>query len=416
MKYDIIIAGGGAAGFFAAIHMAEAKPNLKIAILERGKEVLTKVKVSGGGRCNVTHAEFIPDELAKNYPRGEKELKGPFHIFCSGDTVEFFEKRGVELKIEEDGRMFPVTDSSQTIIDCFLSEVDRLGVRVLDNHSIKNISKEEDSWFLDTNHGVFTCSNLLIATGSNPKIWNLMEKLGHTIVSPVPSLFTFNIKDSRIEGLMGLSTFATVTLLSNENISLDLAGKGTSSGPLLITHWGMSGPAILKLSAWGARVLYDLHYVFKIEVNWLNETTTDDAFNILKKMKTGYPKKLLMNTKVFDIPNRLWIKLVKSSDIPEGQKWADISNVQLRELAEQLTKGVFKVNGKSTFKEEFVTAGGVDLKEINFKTYESKLQNNLYFAGEVLNIDAITGGFNFQNAWTSAYIVAMAITSEVIKN
>ena len=416
MKYDIIIAGGGAAGFFAAIHMAEAKPNLKIAILERGKEVLTKVKVSGGGRCNVAHAEFIPGELVKNYPRGEKELKGPFHTFCSGDTVEFFEKRGVELKIEEDGRMFPVTDSSQTIIDCFLSEADRFGVQVLINHLIKNISKEKDSWFLDTNHGVFTCSKLLIATGSNPKVWNLIEKLGHTIVSPVPSLFTFNIKDPRIDGLMGLSTLATVTLLSNKNIPLDLAGQSISSGPLLITHWGMSGPAILKLSAWGARLLHDLHYNFKIEVNWLHDTTTDDAFNTLKELKTESPKKLLFNTKVFDIPNRLWIKLVKSSDIPEGQKWADVSNVQLRELTEQLTKGIFQVNGKSPFKEEFVTAGGVDLKEINFKTYESKLQNNLYFAGEVLNIDAITGGFNFQNAWTGAYMAARAIANEVVKN
>ena len=416
MKYDVIIAGGGAAGFFAAIHIAEAKPNLRIAILERGKEVLTKVKISGGGRCNVTHAEFVPGELVKNYPRGEKELKGPFHTFCSGDTVEFFEKRGIELKIEEDGRMFPLTDSSQTIIDCFLSEVNKLGVQVLINHSIKNIYKEKDSWFLDTNHGVFTCSKLLIATGSNPKVWNLMEKLGHTIVPPVPSLFTFNIKDPRIDGLMGLSTLATVTLLSNKNIPIDLAGKGNSSGPLLVTHWGMSGPAVLKLSAWGARALHDLHYNFKIQVNWLNDMTADDVINILKELKTVSPKKLILNTKVFDIPNRLWIKLVESSDIPAVQKWADVSNIQLNKLVEQLTKGVFQVNGKSTFKEEFVTAGGVDLKEINFKTYESKLQKGLYFAGEALNIDAVTGGFNFQNAWTGAFIVAVAITSEMIKN
>jgi len=416
MKYDVIIAGCGAAGFFAAIHIAEAKPNLRIAILERGKEVLTKVKVSGGGRCNVTHAEFNPGELVKSYPRGEKELKGPFHTFCSGDTVEFFEKRGIELKIEEDGRMFPITDSSQTIIDCFLSEVKKLGVEVLINHSIKNISRKENSWFLDTNQGVFKCHKLLIATGSNPKIWNLMEKLGHTIVPPVPSLFTFNIKDPRIDGLMGLSTLATVTLLSNKNISLDLAGKGISSGPLLITHWGMSGPAILKLSAWGARILYDLHYNFKIQVNWLHETNTDATRNILKNLKTESPKKLILNTKIFDLPNRLWVKLVENSNIPATQKWADVSNIQLNKLAEQLTKGIFQVNGKSTFKEEFVTAGGVDLKEINFKTYESKLQNNLYFAGEALNIDAVTGGFNFQNAWTGAYIAAKAIVSEEIKN
>src|SRR5690606_37253900 len=257
---------------------------------------------------------------------------------------------------------------------------------------------------------------LLIATGSNPKIWNLMEKLGHTIVPPVPSLFTFNIKDPRIDGLMGLSTLATVTLLSNKNISLDLAGKGISSGPLLITHWGMSGPAILKLSAWGARILYDLHYNFKIQVNWLHETNTDATLNILKNLKTESPKKLILNTKIFDIPNRLWVKLVESSDIPANQKWADVSNIQLNKLAEQLTKGIFQVNGKSTFKEEFVTAGGVDLKEINFKTYESKLQSSLYFAGEVLNIDAITGGFNFQNAWNGAYMAAKAIVNGVIEN
>ncbi len=407
MKYDILIVGGGAAGFFGAINIAESKPNLKIAILERGKEVLTKVKISGGGRCNVTHAEFIPDELIKNYPRGKKELRGPFYTFCSGDTISFFEKRGIELKTEEDGRMFPITDSSQTIIDCFLSETKQLGVEVLKNHSVKSILKQKEEWILETNQGNFQCSKLLIASGSNPKIWSKLEKLGHTIVSPVPSLFTFNIKDFRIKGLAGVST----------NVSLNILGtKLASEGPLLVTHWGMSGPAILKLSAWGARELNDLNYNFKLQVNWLNDITIDDVLNTLNSTKDVYPKKAVQNVKPFDFPKRLWIKLIEVSMIDVDLRWADISKKQLQELSRQITKGTFQVDGKSTFKEEFVTAGGIDLKEINFKTFESKKHHNLFFAGEVINVDAITGGFNFQNAWTGAYIASQAIINEVSEN
>ena len=418
MQYDIIILGGGAAGFFAAINIAELKPDLKIVILERGKEVLTKVKVSGGGRCNVTHAEFVPDELIKNYPRGEKELRGPFHTFCSGDTITFFEKRGVEIKIEEDGRMFPVSDSSQTIIDCFLSEAKRLGIDILKNHSVKNISKAENKWILNTNQGVFNAKKILIATGSNPKIWKILENLGHSIITPVPSLFTFNIKDSRIKDLAGVSTIASLKVLFNshsfqEEASSTRGGDGVvkleSEGPLLITHWGMSGPAILKLSAWGARELNSVNYNFKIQVNWLNDIGIDEVLTVLNETKLENPKKAVINTKPFDLPKRLWFKLVEAAQIENEQRWADTSKKQLQELAEQLTKGVFLVNGKSTFKDEFVTAGGIDLKEINFKTFESKLHNNLFFAGEVLNIDALTGGFNFQNAWTGAYIASKAI-------
>lgn len=405
-KADVIIIGGGAAGFFTAINAAENNPKLKIIILERGKEVLTKVKVSGGGRCNVTHAEFLPKELTQNYPRGEKELLGPFHTFMTGDTIEWFEKRGVALKIEEDGRMFPMTDSSQTIIDCFLSEAKKFGVEILLNQSVKEIQKDSDHFIINTTTETFSAEKLVIATGSNPKIWQLLEGLGHTVVPAVPSLFTFNIKDSRIIDLPGLSTDASVEVLD---------GKGKtvleSNGPLLITHWGMSGPAILKLSAWGARVLEPLKYHFHIKVNWLNTLSEEEVFEALKESKTMQGKQTLFKYAQFDLPKRLWQNLVKASGIDEKLTWADATRQNLQNLANQLATGIFEVNGKSTFKEEFVTAGGIDLKEVNFKTFESRVVEGIYFAGEVLNIDAITGGFNFQNAWTGGYIAAQSISS-----
>lgn len=401
MNYDVIIVGGGAAGFFAAINIGEQNPDLKIAILEKSKEVLSKVKISGGGRCNVTHAEFVPNELAKNYPRGEKELRDPFHSFCSGDTIEFFEKRGVELKIEEDGRMFPVTDSSQTIIDCFLNEVKKMGIVVLKSTSVNKVQAgTDDAWNVETNKGFFACKKLLIATGSSPKVWNIIKNLGHTVVSPVPSLFTFNINDRRIKDLPGLSSVASVKIPGT---------KLSAEGPLLITHWGLSGPGVLKLSAWGARELNALDYSFKIEVNWLHEYTFEGVLDQLKESGETAGKKMIVNSRPFDLPKRLWASLVVASGINEEQKWAELNKKQMSMLANHLTRSVFQVNGKSTFKEEFVTAGGISLKEVNFKTYESKLYKNLYFAGEVLNIDAITGGFNFQNAWTGAFIAAKAI-------
>lgn len=400
LKYDIIIIGGGAAGFFSAINIADKNPEFKIAILERGKEVLSKVKISGGGRCNLTHACFIPNDLAKFYPRGEKELRGPFHQFCSGDTIEWFDKRGVELKIEEDGRVFPITDSSQTIIDCFLNEVKKHKIDVLTNQSVKSLFNSDEFWKIETNTDVFVCQKIVVATGSNTKIWDFLSDLGHSIVSPVPSLFTFNIKDERIKNLMGVSANTTVKV------------KGTNlkaSGPLLITHWGMSGPAILRLSAWGARELFDLNYQFTIQVNWLKDFNFEEALDELNRIKIENAKKQVDKFCPFDFPKRLWESLLTASKIELTTKWADLSKKHLITLSEQLTNGQFQVNGKSTFKEEFVTAGGVDLKEVNFKTMESRLLPNLYFAGEVLNIDAITGGFNFQNAWTTSYIVSQNI-------
>lgn len=399
-KYDIIIVGGGAAGFFTAINIVEKNPSYKVAILERGKEVLTKVKVSGGGRCNVTHACFVPNDLVKFYPRGEKELRGPFHQFCSGDTIEWFEKHGVELKIEEDGRMFPVSNSSQTIIDCFTNATKKLGIAVLTGQSVQSIFKAADYWKVETNQDTFSCHKLVITTGSNPKIWDLLTEIGHVIIPPVPSLFTFNIKDKRIKDLMGVSAFASVKVKNS---------KLEASGPLLITHWGMSGPGILRLSAWGARELADKKYQFAIRVNWLNEVTLEEAEEKLKELKLEHSKKAVSKKSPFEFPNRLWESLVFASEISEETKWADLTKKQVQNLALQLTQGEFQVNGKSTFKEEFVTAGGIDLKEINFKTMESKIHENLFFAGEIINIDAITGGFNFQNAWTGGFIVAEAI-------
>lgn len=397
----MIIVGGGAAGFFAAINIAEQNPELKVAILERSKEGLAKVKVSGGGRCNVTHAEFIPQELVQNYPRGEKELLGPFHQFMTGDTIEWFEKRGVGLKIEEDGRIFPVSNSSQTIIDCFLNETQRHHVEVLYNHSVKAIKKEFDLFHLDTSHGQFFSKKVLVATGSNPKIWTLLENLGHTIVHPVPSLFTFNIKDERIQDIPGVVALDVSVKVLNTNL--------WSEGPLLITHWGMSAPSILKLSAFGALDLAKRDYKFQIEINFIKQTF-EDCLEILKRLKQDLAKKTVFKSTQFNLPKRLWYKLVLASNMDTETRWADLNKLQLENLANQLTGAIFNVDGKSTFKEEFVTAGGVNLKEIDFKTFESKRCDNLYFAGEVLNIDAVTGGFNFQNAWTGAYIVAQNIS------
>ena len=404
LSFDIIIIGGGAAGFFTAINAAEMAPEARICILERGKDVLNKVRISGGGRCNVTHAEFLPKELTKNYPRGEKELRGPFHNFMTGDTIEWFEKRGVPLKIEEDGRMFPVSNSSETIIDLFLEESKRLKIEVLLKRAVQGLQQKNELWEIATSQETFTAKKLLVATGSNPKVWSLLQELGHTIVPGVPSLFTFNITDSRIKELPGVATNALVKLKRT---------KLETFGPLLITHWGMSGPAILKLSAWGARELSDKKN-FEIEVNWLPETSSEEVEEELMRLKKENAKQSPHKYAQFNLPKRLWQSLVSASGIEVESRWADLNKQQLEELEQQLTHGTFQVHGKSTFKEEFVTAGGVELKEVNFKTFESKVCPNLFLAGEVLNIDAITGGFNFQNAWTGGFLAAKAMTNSAV--
>jgi len=401
IENDVIVVGGGASGFFAAINIAEQNPEVKVAIIERGKDVLTKVKVSGGGRCNVTHAEFIPQDLVTNYPRGEKELLGPFHTFMTGDTIAWFENRGVELKIEEDGRIFPVSNNSQTIINCFLNEANKHNVTVLKNKPVINIEhKGSSKWLVNTKTETLTCKKLIIATGSNPKIWKVLENIGHTVSPPVPSLFTFNIKDDRIKGIPGV-------VAKNVNIKI-VDSNLECNGPLLITHWGMSAPSILKLSAFGALELAKRSYVFSIEVNFI-DMEYNIAMSQLYELKKELNKKKIINYTQFYLPKRLWHQLVLASNIDLETRWVDCTKIQIENLANQLTKAIFNVNGKSTFKEEFVTAGGVNLKEVNFKNFKSKLHENLFFIGEVLNIDAITGGFNFQNAWTGAYIVAQNI-------
>ncbi len=422
--YDAIVIGGGAAGFYGAIHLAEARPDFKIAILEQGSQVLGKVRISGGGRCNVTHAQFNPGLLAKAYPRGERELRGPFHSYHPGHTVAFFQKRGIQLKTEADGRMFPVTDSSQTIIDCFLESISSAGISLFRNTPVTGLALSEveataTGWEVQTKSGSYFAKKLLIATGSSTRMWNILQGLGHQIVDPVPSLFTFNIKDPRIQGIQGISAPARVQLLSRELSGKNVSGviKTTSKrsdsliseGPLLITHWGMSGPAVLKLSSWGARILNDYQYRFRIRVNWMPEYHQQGMYAYLIQVKEVEASRTVFRTCPVDLPRRLWVRLAEASGITSDQKWAGLSKKQLQDLAEQLTSAEFLVEGKSTFKEEFVTAGGVHLKEVSFKSFESKLHRGLYFAGEVLDIDAITGGYNFQNAWTGAWLAARSM-------
>jgi predicted Rossmann fold flavoprotein len=402
-QLDMLIIGGGAAGFFAAIRAAELNPDARVLILEKGKDVLGKVKVSGGGRCNVTHACFIPRDLSRHYPRGEKELIGPFHQFACGDMLDWLDKHGVATKIEEDGRIFPTTDDSQTIIDCFTHTAQRLGIQLRTRQRADEIIPPPEPgglWKVVTPSQTYEVRKLMMATGSNTKIWQLLEKLGHSIVKPVPSLFTFNIKDSRIKDLPGLS-------MPQASVKV-IGSKLESQGPILITHWGLSGPAILKLSAWGARELNEKNYQFSIQVNWPGLQLSDISETI-QHTKKDWAKKQIHKQSLFEIPGRLWRSLCLAGHIPEQQRWADLNKKQLQELARQIGVCEFQVNGKSTFKEEFVTAGGVDLKEINFKTFESKLHPGLFFAGEVLNIDAITGGFNFQAAWTGGWLAGRAM-------
>ena len=401
MKKKLIIIGGGASGFFAAINAAEINSDLEVLILEGSAKVLQKVKVSGGGRCNVTHACFTPSELVEFYPRGKKELRGPFHQFMTGDTMEWFENRGIPLKIEDDNRIFPESNSSQTIIDCFLESAKNAGVILKTSTRVDSIEKKEDQFIVKANSEDFIADYVLIASGSNTKVWNIMEVLEHSVIQPVPSLFTFNITDARLQDIPGIS-------VPNASVKV-LNSKLTEQGPLLITHWGLSGPGILKLSAWGALEFHKKEYNFEIEVNWLSKKQ-ETVLEFLKSQKKKQAKKQVILRSVFEeIPKRLWEKFVIAAEIPIDSQWAQLSNNQLETISKQLTQCVFNVHGKSTFKDEFVTAGGIDLKEINFKRFESKIHKNLFFAGEVLNIDAVTGGFNFQNAWTSAWIVANSL-------
>lgn len=400
--YNVIIIGGGAAGFFTAINTKEKNGDLSVCILEKGKEVLQKVKISGGGRCNVTHACFDPKELTEFYPRGKRELLGPFHQFMTGDTMEWFENHGVPLKIESDNRIFPQSNSSQSIIDCFLNAIQNLGIEVKKSEGVAGFQKlDHGGWKVITNNNEYSCDKLVISAGSSKPMWKLLTDLGHTVVEPVPSLFTFNIKDPLLVDLPGVA-------LQNVEVSIKDT-KLKSTGPLLITHWGTSGPAVLKLSAFGAILLAEKEYQYQVIVNWLS-CNKQQALDVLFKTKKTEVKSILEKRSPFEtISKRLWSRFLEVCEMDGQAKWTDVSNKSLELLAEKLTATVFHAQGKSTFKDEFVTAGGIKLKEINFKKFESKLHENLFFAGEILNIDAVTGGFNFQNAWTGGWVISEAI-------
>lgn len=403
MDFDVVVIGGGAAGFFSAITCAEHSSK-SVVILEKTSQLLQKVKISGGGRCNVTHACFDPRELSTNYPRGEKSLIGPLHRFGANDTVDWFAGRGVPLKTEADGRMFPITDDSQTIIDALLGAAHDAGVHIHTNEGVRSITKTGEYFTIETDDDKsYSASNVLIATGGTRMASGakLVASLGHGLEPATPSLFTFKIEDPRIEGLAGLSV---------ENVDVRIQNsKLRSSGPVLITHWGLSGPGILKISAWGARELAERNYSFDISVNWLPQQ--DPAAVIAEKRVEEAKRKLFSRSPFPEIPKRLWLCFVVAAGIDEQATWSQLPKKQALRLLNQLTASTFSVDGKSMNKAEFVTCGGVSLDEINFKTMESKLVPGLYFAGEVIDIDGITGGFNFQNAWTNGFHAGSAMAA-----
>lgn len=398
MSLKVAVIGGGAAGFFAAISCKQHHSEAQVDILEKTDKLLAKVKISGGGRCNVTHACFQNSQLIKFYPRGEKQLRKLFNHFNTENTVEWFESRGVELKAEADNRMFPVTDDSQTIIDCLLSETRRLGITIHKKCAVKQIIKTETGFELSINGQVKAYDKVIIASGGSPKStgFDWLRVLGHDIVEPVPSLFTFNMPVEPIRDLMGLSV---------PNAQVKIQGtKLIQSGPLLITHWGMSGPAVLKTSAWGARILHDLNYDFKAQVNWLGNQNENSLKGWFTEDSVNLSKRKIRNKNPFDMPNRLWEFLLIKVSIDPEQTWESLGKKGLNRLINVLLNDVYTVKGKTTFKEEFVTSGGVALTNIDFNTMESRKCTGLYFAGEVANVDGVTGGFNFQAAWSSGFV------------
>ena len=392
------VIGGGAAGFFAALSVKEHHPDHEVILFEKTSKVLSKVKVSGGGRCNLTHNCSDIAKLCEAYPRGGKKLKSLFYQFNTTDTIAWFESRGVAIKTEKDGRMFPVSDQSQSIIDCLVTEMTRLKVALRLGHSITKMEQEGQYWkleFADAESQNFDA--VIIATGGSAKLkgFDWLSRLGHSIVPPIPSLFTFNMPNEPIKVLMGL-------VVENARVKIKDT-KIQTQGPLLITHWGMSGPAILKASSFGARELSERDYNFEIQINWVDQTNTELLFEQLQEFSQLHPQKGIGNQKAFPLPNRLWNFLLQKAAIPTDRKWIEIGKKKFRQLAALLTQDSYQVAGKTTFKEEFVTCGGVDLSEIDLKTMQSKKLSNLYFAGEVIDVDAITGGYNFQAAWSGGY-------------
>jgi len=404
MKFDLVVIGGGAAGFFGAIQVASMKPASKILILEKSSKLLSKVRVSGGGRCNVTHSCFNPSELSQHYPRGAKQLKTLFRSFHAKHVVDWFSSKKVILKTEADGRMFPITDSSETIIECFMAEAKRFGVEIQVNAGVTAITREGESFTVETAKGTkLETRKILIATGGNVNhsFYKWIVDLGHTLVKPIPSLFTFNDQDKAFIDLMGISA---------PEAEVKIAGtKFSERGPVLITHWGLSGPAVIKLSAWAAEYLHEINYEFVVLVNWIGSMKEEQLRVHFAEIRKARGKQTIMANPLFNLPYRLWQRLCQLSEIGESKIWNEVAQKNLNKLLEHIIRCPFKIRGKTTFKEEFVTCGGIDLREINVDTMESTLVKNIFFAGEVLNIDGETGGFNFQAAWTTAYVAAQSI-------
>ena len=408
-KKRLMVIGGGAAGFFCAVNAARMNPALQVTLIEKSNKLLSKVKVSGGGRCNVTHSCFSIADLIKKYPRGASFLKKAFHHFFTTDTVEWFSKRGVVLKTEADGRMFPVTDSSQTIVDCLIKEANTYGVEILINKEVKELQQVNGEWVMANGQWSMQADYVCIASGGFPKAiqFDWLKNAGHTIEVPVPSLFTFNMPGNAVTALMGVVA---------ENAVVKITGtKLAEQGPLLITHWGMSGPAILRLSAWGARELAACNWNFKITVNWVPQYNENTLREKMQQLRFDIATQKIVNRNPFGLPGRLWEYLLQQSGVKEDLRWADLPAKEQNKLIKNVCVQEYDVKGKTTFKEEFVTAGGVQLNEIDHNTMQSKIAPGLYFAGEVINVDGVTGGFNFQNAWTTGWIAAKAISEESLE-
>lgn len=403
--FDLIVIGGGAAGFFGAIAAAEKKAGLRILILEKTTKLLSKVKVSGGGRCNVTHHCLDPLKLSRHYPRGQKELKQLFRTFQAVDMISWFADNDVKLKVEEDGRMFPVTDDSQTIIDCFIAKANQLNIEVRVNTGVERVDLIKEGFQIQcSNEETFYSKKILVATGGHSQMrgYEWIAALGHTIKPLIPSLFTFNDSQKTFNDLMGVAV---------PNAFIKIAGtKFSETGPLLITHWGLSGPAVIKLSAWAAEYLFQVNYTFTVLVSWIGEVGEDELRSTLTGYKQESGKQKVVGNPLFGLPQRLWQRLCALAEIEESKIWAELPLKNINKLIEFLIRCPFYIKGKTTFKEEFVTCGGVDLTEVHLESMESKKVRNLFFAGEVLNIDGETGGFNFQSAWTTAWVAARQIS------
>jgi predicted Rossmann fold flavoprotein len=401
---QLVVIGGGAAGFFCAVNAARMNPELKVVIIEKTNKLLSKVKVSGGGRCNVTHACFDIAEMSKQYPRGQHFVKKTFHNFFTADTIKWFVERGVNLKTENDGRMFPVTDSSQTIIDCLMNEVNCYNVEILLKTEVRSLKPEAGKFRIELSDFRSLASDFVcIASGgfSKSSMFDWLKELGHTIEDPVPSLYTFNLPAHPITKLMGVSV---------EDVKVKIQGsKLEQQGPLLITHWGLSGPAILKLSAWGARELKERNWEFGIIVNWLPDFNGQELKEKFQQLRFEIATQKISGKNRFGLPQRLWEFLLDHSDVNKEIRWADLPVKETNRLIKNICNCEFNIKGKTTFKEEFVTAGGIKINEIDANTMMSKKVPNLFFAGEVLDVDGITGGFNFQHAWTSGWVAAKSI-------